>query len=172
MVKGASIQAIMDYITKKQGVEGLHRLMDAVNEREVLFTKESDIKKDNNYPAKYFTRVLNSAIKILEDESKIREMGRYFGEKATISFRGVTGRYPPRKSVQYMVIYSRENLPIFHTGYRTISENAYWIKVSKINRKIYPFVDGFFTYMFEVHGGIVDVKRSVGDNYVKYTLKF
>lgn len=172
MVKGNSVRLIIDYVTKKRGVEGLHKIIDLVNEKEILFTKESDIKNDENYPAKYFTRTLNAAIKLLDNESLVREMGKYFGENISMSFKGVTGRYPPRKSVQYMVIYARENLPVFHTGYKTISENSYWIKVTRINKKIYPFIDGFFTHMFEVHGGIIDIKKSVSDDSVKYVLKF
>ncbi len=172
MVKGNSIRLIIDYITKKRGVEGLHKLLDEINKKEILFTKETDIKNDENYPAKYFTRTLNSAIKILGDENLVKEMGKYFGEHISMSFKSVTGRYPPKKSVQYMVIYARENLPVFHTGYRTISENSYWIKTSRINKKIYPFIDGFFTHMFKTHGGIIEVKKNVTEDSVKYVLKF
>ncbi len=172
VVKGSLIRNMLDFVAKKKGVEGLNRAIEKANEREILFTKPEDIKNDGDYPVKFYLRVLNAAIHVLQDDSLVREMGRYIGENARISFRGITGRYPPRKSVQQMVIYSRKYFPVFHTGYRTISEGSYWIKVSKINPKLYPFVDGFLTYLFEVHGGVVDVKKTMGDNFVKYTLRF
>ncbi len=172
MVKGESIIMIMDFVTKKRGVDGLRTLIDRVNESEILFTKAQDIKSNENYPAKYMVRVLNAAQHVLNSESLLKDMGSYFANNINMSFKGVTGKYPPKKSVQQMVIYAREYLPIFHTGYRTMSDNTYWIRVTKISDAIYPFIDGFFTGMFEKHGGVVEVKRYRGESSVKYILKF
>ena len=163
MVKGELIRLMMDFVAKKRGVEGLNRLVEKANEGEILFTKANDIKSGEDYPSKYYLRVLNAAIDVLDDESMVRALGRYIGESTGVSFRGITGRYPPRKSVQQMVIYSRKYLPVFHTGYRTISDGAsYWIKVSKINSRVLPMVEGFMTYLFEAHGGVTDVKKEIG----------
>ena len=172
MVKGELLKKMMDYVAKKRGVAGLNELIDNVNKKEVLFTKPEDIEHDKEYPSKYFVRVFNSALDVLGNEELIRAMGTYFADTTEMSFKGITGRYPPRKSVQHMVIYSREQMPVFHTGYRSMSESTYWIKVSKINKRAYPFVDGFFVKMFELHGGVTEVKRELSDDLVKYIIKF
>lgn len=172
MVKGELLKKMLDYVAKKRGVAGLNELMDNVNKKEVLFTKPEDIVRDKDYPSKYFIRVFNSALEVLGDEELIRGMGTYFADTADMSFKGITGRYPPRKSVQHMVIYAREQMPVFHTGYRSMSESTYWVKVSKISKNIFPFVDGFFVKMFEIHGGVTDVKRELRDDSVKYIIKF
>jgi len=172
MVKGELLNKMMDYVAKKRGVAGLTKLMDNVNKKEVLFTKPEDIESDKEYPAKYFIKVFDSALEVLGDEELIRGMGTYFAETTNMGFKGITGRYPPRKSVQYMVIYAREQMPVFHTGYRSMSESTYWVRVSKISKDIYPFVDGFFVKMFEIHGGVADVKRELGIDSVKYIIKF
>ncbi len=173
MVKGELMRMLMDFVARKRGVEGLNKVVEKANEKEILFTKESDIKPGKDYPSKFYIRILNATIDVLKDEELVRELGRHVGENAGVSFRGIAGRYPPRKSVQQMVIYSRKYLPVFHTGYRTISDgSSYWIKVSRINSRVLPMVDGFITYLFEVHGGVVDVKKDIGENYVRYVIHF
>ncbi len=172
MVKGASIKYIMEFVTKKRGVEGLNKLIEKSNENGILFTSERDIDPSKNYPARYFIRVLNASLSVLKDEELIEEMGKYFAEQINPNFRGLTGVYPPKKSMQTMVIYLRDTLPVFHSGYRTITENTYWLGVSKINRTIVPFVDGFVKSMIEAHGHVADVKKSVKESKIEYILKF
>ncbi len=172
MVLGKSIHYVMDYVEKKKGVEGTHQLIDLVNQMSVIFTNIDEINTTENYPPHYFSRVLNAAIQILNDTKLVEEMGRYFGERISPSFKGIMGTYSPKKSVQYMVIYLRKFLPVFHSGYRSISKNTYWLKVSKINSQIYPFINGLVTYIFEVQGEIAEVKKSVGEREVKYIIKF
>ncbi|NPA75982.1 MAG: hypothetical protein GXO25_07895 [Euryarchaeota archaeon] len=172
MVKGRSIRYIVDFVAKKRGIEGLNKLLDRVNSKSVIFTDIEDIKMDENYPSYYFIRALNAAVAVLKDKELIEAMGRYFGENMNFEFRGIAGPYPPKKSVQTMVIYTREALPVFHTGYRTITDSTYWLGVSKISKEIYPFINGFMTSMFEAHGHIADVKRTVSESKVEYILKF
>ncbi len=172
MVKGSSIRNIMDFVAKKRGVEGLNKLIEKANEKNIIFTSDRDIVSDKEYPAYYFIRVLNGAVSVLGKEELIEEMGRYFGEQTNMNFRGITGLYPPKKSVQTMVIYTRQTLPVFHTGYRTITDSTYWFGVSKISQSILPFIDGFVKTMLESHGHVADVKKTVKDNAVEYILKF
>ncbi len=172
MVKGYVLLRMMDYVAKKRGVDGLNRLVDKANENGILFTKPADIVEDKDYHSSYYMGVMNGAVQVLKDDSLLKGLGIYLAEKANINFRGITGHYPPRRSVQKMVLYARENFPVFHTGYRTMSEKTYWIRVSKINNKVYPIIEGFFVKMFEIHGGISNVKRETMDTAVKYYLKF
>ncbi len=171
MVQGTSIRLILDYVSKKKGIEGLNKLRDIVNKERVIFMKESDIKAGENYPGFYLVRILDAAVEILED-NEIEDMGKYFGEHMDVSFRGVLGRYPPKKTMQNMVLVIRKYLPIFHTGYKSITSKSYWLLISKLKKEYYPFVDGMVKSLFEKHGGISEVKKAYGEDRVEYTLKF
>jgi len=171
MVMGESIRMVMDYVSKKKGIEGLNSLIDEVNRKSVIFVKESDIKRNEKYPGYYLARVLDASAKIFTDE-EMREMGEYFGSNMDISFNSFLGLYPPRKSVQIMVIGMRRYLPILHTGYRTITRRTYWIGVSKLRERYAPFVDGVMKSMFERHGRIAEVKKNPSQDRMEYILKF
>ncbi len=172
MVSGKYIRLIMDYVTKKKGVEGLKTLIDTVNKKKLLFTSEKDIVPGKNYPSHYLARVLDAAISVLDDKNHIREMGGRFGEEIDIKFEGLLGKYPPKKSVQKMVVSMRKTLPMFHTGYRTLSENTYYLLVSKIRKAHVDFIDGVVTKLFERHGKIGDVKKKISTGKIEYTVKF
>ena len=172
MVQGISIRMVMDYVSKKKGIEGLNALMEEANKKSVIFMKESDIKPSENYPGYYLARVLDAAVKVLGDKEEIEEMGEYFGSRMNVSFKTLFGRYPPKKSVQSMVIYMRKYLPIFHTGYRSITKKTYWLGISKLKDEYKPFVDGIAKTMFERHGGIKEIKKSVSPGKMEYVLKF
>ena len=172
MVKGRLIRVIIDYVAKKKGVEGLKNLLDDVNKKSLLFTSERDIIPGKNYPTKYLERVINSAVEVLNDKKLVREMGELFGETMDIKFEGLFGRYPPRKSVQKIVITMRKNLPMLHTGYRTLSRNTYWLIVSKMRKEHMNFVDGVMAKLFERHGGIASVNKKAYGNRIEYTVKF
>ncbi len=172
MVSGRYIRLIMDYVTKKKGVEGLKSLIDSVNKRKLIFTSEKDIVPGKNYPSHYLSRVLDASISVLGDNNLLREMGTRFGEEMEIKFEGLFGRYPPKKSVQKMVISMRKSLPMFHTGYRTLSKNTYWLVVSKIKKDHTSFVDGVIAKLFERHGGITSVKKRIFTGKIEYTVKF
>ncbi len=171
MVQGTSIKMVLDYISKKKGIEGLNALRDRVNKDRVIFMKESDIKAGENYPGFYFARILDAAVEILE-ENEVEDMGKYFGEHMNVSFKGLLGRYPPKKTMQTMVLAIRKYLPIFHVGFKTITSKSYWLLISKIKKSYYPFIDGMVKALFEKHGGIREVKKAVEENRVEYTLKF
>jgi len=172
MVMGISLRFIMEYVSKKKGIEGLNALLDEANKKRVIFMRESDIKPYENYPGYYLARVLNAAIKVLGDKEQIEDMGRYFGENMDVSFKGFLGRYPPKTSVQIMVVAMRRYLPIFHTGYKTLTSNAYWLLISKLKKDYYPFIEGIMKALFEKHGGIRDIKKVYGLDRIEYTLKF
>ncbi len=172
MVMGISLRFIMEYVSKKKGIEGLNGLIDEVNKNRVLFMRESDIKAHENYPGYYLARVLDAAVKVLGDDEQVEEMGRYFGNNMDVNFRSLLGRYPPKTSVQIMVVAMRRYLPIFHTGYRTITGNAYWLLVSKLKKNYFPFIEGIMKSLFEKHGGIRDIKKIYGKDRIEYTLKF
>ncbi len=172
MVKGRLIRVIIDYVAKKKGVEGVKNLLDKVNKKSLLFTSERDIIAGKNYPAEYLRRVIDSAIEVLNDKKLVRDMGSLFGESIEIKFEGLFGKYPPKKSVQKIVISMRKNLPIFHTGYRTLSKSTYWLMVSKMRKEHVYFVDGVMAKLFERHGGVSSVKKKVYGNRIEYTVKF
>ncbi len=172
MVLGVSLRFVMEYVSKKKGIEGLNALINEANKKRVIFMHESDIKPYENYPGYYLARILDAAVKVLEDKEQLEEMGRYFGENMNVSFKGLLGRYPPRTSVQIMVVAMRKYLPIFHTGYRTITSNAYWFLVSKLKKEYFPFIEGILKSLFEKHGGIRDIKKVYGKDRIEYTLKF
>ncbi len=172
MVKGVSIRIIMDYVSKKRGIEGLNLLLEEVNRKRVLFMKESDIRPNENYPGYYLARVLDAAIKVLSDEEEIQDMGESFGDEMDVSFKSFLGRYPPRKSLQVMVIAFRKYLPIFHTGYRSITKKTYWLGISKMKEEHKPFIDGVAKSIFKKHGGIQEIKKSAGPGKLEYVLKF
>ncbi len=172
MVSGKYIRVIMDYVTKKKGVEGLKKLINEANEKKLMFTSEKDIIPGKNYPISYLAKIIDSAISVLDDKNLIREMGTMFGEEMEIKFEGLFGKYPPKKSVQKMVVAMRKSLPMFHTGYRTLSENTYWLIVSKIKKSHISFVDGVVTKLFERHGKITDVKKKISTGKIEYTVKF
>ncbi len=166
-----SIKFIIDYVSKKKGIEGLNKLKDMVNEKRVIFMKESDIKPYENYPGYYFARVLEAATNIL-DENELLDMGKYFGENIDVSFGNVLGKYPPKKTMETLVLVMRKYLPIFHTGYRSITTKSYWLLVSKLKKEYYPFIEGVLQSLFEKHGRINEVKKAYGEDRVEYTLKF
>ncbi len=172
MVMGESIRIVMDYVAKKKGVEGIKGMIDKINKKSVIFTDEKDIKSNKRYPGYYLARVLKSAVEVLGDEKKVEEMGSYFGSEMNLKFRGFFGSYNPRKSTQYIVIYMRKYLPIFHTGYRSMSENTYWLGVSKLDNIEIPFINGVMTKIFERHGGIKDVKKKISEGKIEYVIKF
>ena len=170
MVMGISIKMVIDYVSKKKGVEGLKKFLDEVNSKGVLYMKDTEIKNKGNYPGYYLLRTLNAAVKVLNDD-QIKEMGEYFGSEMDVSFRGVLGKVRPREAVQNMVICMRRYLPIFHTGYRAKTKNTYWFVVSRVPKQLLPFIDGVMEKLFEKHGGIRDVKKSSGEDKVEYTIK-
>ncbi len=171
MVQGTSIRLIIDYVSRKKGIEGLKSLRDLVNKDRVIFMKESDIKHNGNYPGHYLAKVLDAATKIF-DENELKDMGKYFGERMDITFKGILGRYPPKKTMENIVIGMRKYLPIFHTGYKSITSKSYWLLVSKLKKEYYPFIDGIMSALFEKHGGVREVKKAYEENRVEYTLKF
>ncbi len=170
MVMGISIRIIIDYVSKKKGVEGIKKFLDEVNSKGVLYMKDSEIKNKENYPGYYLLRTLNAAVKVLGEE-QIKEMGEYFGSRMNVNFIGLLGRVPPREAVQKIVIEMRRYLPIFHTGYRTKTKNTYWLVVSQIPKHLSPFIDGVMGKLFEKHGGIRDVKKLLGTDRIEYTIK-
>ena len=172
MVMGESMRLIMDYVVKKKGVEGLKSMIDEINSKSVIFTDEKEIKANKKYPSYYLIRTIKSAIKVLGDEKKVEEMGFYFGENMNLKFRGFFGTYNPKKSTQHIVIYMRKYLPIYHTGYRSMSENTFWLGVSKLNDDVIPFINGVMTKIFERHGGIKDVKKKILKGKIEYVIKF
>jgi len=171
MVQGISIRLILDYVSKKKGIEGLNSLRDEVNKERVVFMKESDIKPNENYPGHYLAKVLDATAKIL-DESELQEMGKYFGEHMDVSFKGILGRYSPKKTMETMVLVMRKYLPIFHTGYKSITSKSYWLLVSKLKKEYYPFIDGIVQALFDKHGGIREVKKAYQGDRIEYTIKF
>ena len=171
MVKGTSIKLILDYVSKKKGIEGLNSLRDMVNKERVIFMKESDIKSNENYPGHYLAKVLDATAKIF-DENELQEMGKYFGENMDVNFKGILGRYPPKKTMENIVLTMRKYLPIFHTGYKSITSKSYWLLVSKLKKEYYPFIDGITQVLFEKHGGIREVKKAYEEDRIEYTLKF
>ncbi len=170
MVMGISIRMVIDYVSKKKGVEGLKKFLDEVNSKGVLYIKSSEIKNKENYPGYYLLRTLNATLKVLSEE-QIKEMGEYFGENMNVSFRGLLGRVPPREAVQNIVIGMRRYLPIFHTGYRSKTKNTYWLVVSRVPKSLLPFIDGLMGKLFEKHGGVRDIKKLWGENKIEYTIK-
>ncbi len=170
MVLGISIRMVMEYISKKKGVEGLKKFFDYVNEKSVLFTKESDIDAKAKYPGYYLSRSLMAAYRVLGDDM-MEDFGRYFGERMNISFRGLLGRLPPRTCMQLIVFNMRKYLPIFHTGYRTISKRVYWLVVSRLPKELMGFINGIMSYLFEKHGGVRDIQKSVGEDRIEYTVR-
>ncbi len=171
MVQGTSIRLILDYVSKKKGIEGLNSLRDMVSKERVIFMKESDIKPNENYPGHYLAKVLDATTKIF-DENELQEMGKYFGENMNVSFKGILGRYPPKKTMETIVITMRKYLPIFHTGYKSITSKSYWLLVSKLKKEYYPFIDGITQALFEKHGGIREVKKAHEEDRIEYTIKF
>ncbi|MCD6276531.1 MAG: hypothetical protein J7J42_07320 [Thermoplasmata archaeon] len=170
MALGISIRIIIDYISKKKGVEGLKKFFDEVNAKSIIFTRESDINPRENYPGYYLARSLNAAYAVLGKEG-MEDLGRYFGERMNVSFRGLLGRCSPKTCVQNIVFHMRKYLPILHTGYRTISRRVYWLIVSKIPENQISFVNGIMSYLFEKHGGVRDVQKTIGKNKIEYTIK-
>ncbi len=170
MVLGISIRMVIDYISKKRGVEGLKKFFDAVNEKGVIFTKESDIDPKQKYPGYYLARALNAAYRVLGEE-QMEDFGRYFGERMNVNFKGLLGTLPPRTCVQLIVLNMRKYLPIFHTGYRTISRRVYWLLVSKLPKELIPFINGIMTYLFEKHGGVRDIQKIVKEDRIEYTIR-
>ncbi len=171
MVQGASIRLIIDYVSKKKGIEGLNALGDIVNKDRVIFMKESDIKHNENYPGHYLAKILDATVKIF-DENELQEMGKYFGEHMDVNFKGILGKYPPKKTMENIVLVMRKYLPIFHTGYKSITSKSYWLLVSKLKKEYYPFIDGITQALFEKHGGIREVKKAYEEDRIEYTLKF
>ncbi len=171
MVQGASIRLIIDYVSKKKGIEGLNALRDIVNKDRVIFMKESDIKHNENYPGHYLAKILDATVKIF-DENELQEMGKYFGERMDVNFKGIFGKYPPKKTMENIVLVIRKYLPIFHTGYKSITSKSYWLLVSKLKKEYYPFIDGITQALFEKHGGIREVKKAYEEDRIEYTLKF
>ena len=169
MVLGVTIRIIIEYISKKKGVEGLNKFFDEVNIKGILFTKESEINPRKNYPGYYLARSLKAAHAILGDQ--IEDLGQYFGEKMNLSFRGLLGRQSPKKCIQLIVLNMRKYLPIFHVGYRTLSKRVYWLLISKVPEEQIPFVNGVISYLFKKHGGVRDVQKNVGRERIEYTIK-
>ena len=172
MVMGESIRIVIDYVTKKKGVEGIKKMMDKINAKSVIFMDESRINPHKKYPGYYFARTLKAAVNTLGDEALVEEMGSYFGDKMNLKFGGFFGKYNPRRSTQEIVISMRKYLPIFHTGYRSLSESTYWLLVSKVDKDITPFINGVVTKIFEKHGGIKEVNKKILDRRIEYVIKF
>ena len=170
MALGISIRIVIEYVSKKKGVEGLKKFFDFVNERSVIFTKESEINPKGKYPGYYLARALKAASRVLGEE-QMEDFGRYFGERMNINFRGLLGRLPPKTCVQLIVLNMRKYLPIFHTGYRTISKRVYWLIISKLPKELIPFINGIMTYLFEKHGGVRDIQKTVKEDRIEYTVR-